>query len=124
MARPITMKALDEIIQHGGTLQFVGVGTRGKGCEYWITVVLPFDHAEEAFVLVASNSSSIRTLRNKPAVDSIVDRYPDKRHIQTLLLPLAASIDKPEDIYLMKREEIEQLDQPPIISRRPIVPEN
>ena len=108
------MKALDALVDNGATLQFIGVGKRGKGCEYWIVVALPFTATDEAYVLVASNSSTIRTLRNKTAVESIVERYPDKAYIQTLLLPLAASIEHPEDVYLMKREEIEKLDRPPI----------
>lgn len=124
MARPITLKDMDEIVERGGTLQFIGVGNRGMGCEYWIAVGLPSDPTEEAYVLVASNNPSIRTLRQRAAVSSIVERYPDKKYIQTLLLPLAASIERPDDIYLMTRAEIEQLDQPPIISRRPAPPES
>ncbi len=124
MARPITMKALDEIVERGAMLQFVGVGSRGKGCDYWIAVALPFEDEEQAFVLVAYNNPNIRTLRHKAAIDSIIERYPGKQHIQTMLLPLGASIEKPEDIYLMSRREIEQLDPPPVIRRRPILPES
>jgi hypothetical protein len=124
MARPITMKALDAIVDRGAALQFIGVGNRGKSCDYWIVIALPIDTAEEAYVLVASNSSTIRTLRNKTAVESIVERYPDKVHIQTLLLPLAASVEQPEDVYLMKRDDIEQLDRPPVIRRSPASPDN
>lgn len=124
MARPITMKALDELVAKGATLQFVGIGKPRDYCEYWIAVALPLDVNEEACVLVASNSSNIRTLRHKGAIDSIVERYPEMKHIQTMLLPLLASIDKPERIYLLSRAEIQELDQPPILSRRPADPES
>jgi hypothetical protein len=124
MARPIKMKDLDEIVENGGTLQFVGVGKRGMSCDFWIAVGLPPDADEEAYVLVASNSPNIRTLLQKAAATSIVERYPDKKYIQTLLLPLAASIERPDDIYLMTRAEIEQLDPVQVLSRRLIAPDS
>lgn len=123
MAVPITLKGLDDIVENGGSLQFIGVGPEGKSCEYWIAVGLPADQDEQAFVLVSFNNPKIRTLRGKQAIDSIIERYPNKRHIQTMLLPLRASIEKPDAVYLLSRKEIEALDSVEVISRKSAPPE-
>mgnify|MGYP007125622639 CR=1 FL=1 len=109
MASPITLKTLDDLVEAGTALQFVGVGTLGTRCEYWIVVALPFN-SEDAHVLVSYNSPTIRTFRHMKTVESLIGRYPDNSHVQHSVLPLAATLSRPEDVYQMTRSDIQRLD--------------
>lgn len=111
MASPITLKGLDEIVRSGATLHFVGVGTPGSRPQYWIAVALPSE-GDKAYVLVSSNSPSIRTLKHADAILNLVERYPDLPHIQASLLPLVAAIQHEEDIYALGKEQIKKWDPP------------
>lgn len=109
MASPISLKGLDEVVETGAKLFFIGVGEPGMRCDYWIVVALPFNE-DRALVLVSSNNPTIRTLRHADSAQSLIERYPDKGHIQTAVLPLIASLKSPEDIYQLGRGEIEEFD--------------
>lgn len=108
MAIPISLKRLDALVEAGAFLHLVGVGPRRGLAEYWIAVALPSE-GDKAYVVVSSNDVNIRTLRHIDGIMSLIGRYPQ---MHAALLPVSPSIETPEDIYKLGRDEILQRVSP------------
>lgn len=113
MPIPVMLISLDDLMAQGATMKFIGVGSPNKRiADSWVVVILPTD-SEQCYTLIGRHNGKVRTLKGKPAVENLIDRFPHLLHIQSLLLPLAPRLQSAEDVFLLSRSEIEALDVAP-----------
>ncbi|QWK93000.1 hypothetical protein KM031_21480 (plasmid) [Gemmobacter fulvus] len=114
--QPVAMSIADNYVREGAYLKFVGFGPAiGGPADGWILTILP-QKSDLALVLVSSNSGTVREFKQMVGVRGIAERYSEYPQGKSLLLPVNASIETPNSIWLMTRGNIENMDKLKIIS--------